>query len=163
MRAVAGYVRLAVVSAAITALFVLAVPDHTSVALRIETFVLVAIAVMAIVGVLTARTPLPPPSPFRPGKRKPSPPPVPASLERHAVELRATVSAPQPSPLPGALRRTMMAIAASRLAEHHGILLEDESTADLARGLCGEPLWQALNGRPVDVDPDELISALERL
>jgi hypothetical protein len=118
---------------------------------------------MVVVGVLTARTPLVPASPFRPGKQKPSPPPVPANLERHAVELRAMASAPQPSPLPGALRRTMLAIAASRLAEHHGVLLEDESTADTARSLCDEPLWQALNGRPVDVDPDELIGALERL
>jgi hypothetical protein len=163
VRAVAGYVRLAVVSAVVTALFVLAVPDHTSVALRIETFVLVAIAVMAIVGLLTARTPLPPESPFRPSKPKPPPPPVPASLERHAVELRAMASAPQPSSLPVALRRTMIAIAASRLADHHGVLLEDESTAELARSLCGDPLWQALNGRPVDADPDELIGALERL
>jgi hypothetical protein len=163
VRGIAGYVRLAVVSAVVTALFVVAVPDHTSVALRIETFVLVAIAVMAVVGVLTARTPLPPESPFRPAKQKPSQPSVPASLERHAVELRAMASAPQPSPLPGALRRTMTAIATSRLVEHHGVLLDDDSPAGVARNLCGEPLWQALHGRPVDVAPDALIDALERL
>jgi hypothetical protein len=155
----APYGRVAVLSLVMATLYVLATPEHTPTVVRVELFVLTALAAVALLAIGRRRLPPPPSSPFEPPRRPPALSPVPVALERLAAELGAV----QPGrPLPAALRRTLRAVAAVRLRTA-GVDLDDERQAPAAAARCGPGLWAAIEGQAVAVEVGTLVAALEDL
>jgi hypothetical protein len=163
VKALGPFVRLAALSFVVLGVVVLAAPDHTSVAVRIEIAVLAAIGAFAVLDVARRRSPPLGASPFDRTRPRRHAPTVPADVDRLAVDLRALAAHPGDAPLPGGLRRTVRAITASRLADHHGLHVDDPDDADAIRACVGPALMDALEGRAVAIDADELVATVEAL
>jgi hypothetical protein len=162
----AGYVKFALLVVVVTIVVALAVPTRSSTAVRVAIFLLAGTAAVALVDLARGRSPALDESPFEPKRRAGPPPRPPVDLMRLGVELRAfhLASAGEAATvLPNALRRTMRAIAASRLSQHHGLRLDDAADAPACMVACGPLLWAALDGEPVVASPDDLAMALEQL
>ena len=162
----ASYIRFAILVFLATAVAVVAAPQRSSTALRIAVFLLAGTAAVALVDRTRRRTPLPGPSPFEPMPSRPVLAGPPADLGRLAIELRAydvVAVDGHAAVLPLALRRTARTIAASRLALHHGLTLDDPADHAAAAAVCGSSLWAALDGEPLTLSGAELVTALAAL
>ena len=159
------YLRVGGVTVLAAAVAALGAPQYRSTVERVALFVLAVIAAVALVDVIRHRSPLPARSPFEPRRVRPARPGVPIDLERAAVDIRAFDAALDrgPAVAPGGLRRTARAIAASRLAGHRGVRLDDPEAQAAAAAVCGPELWALLEGQPTQLDPDRLVVALEQL
>jgi hypothetical protein len=149
-----------------TAVAVVVAPQRSSTALRVAVFLLAATAAVALVDRTRRRAPQPLASPFEPGRVTPVPAGPPADLARLAIELRAydvLAVDGRAAVLPLALRRTARTIAASRLALHHGLTLDDPADQAAAVAACGPSLWAALDGEPLTISGAQLVSALGAL
>jgi hypothetical protein len=151
---IAGYIKFGLLVFAVTGVVALATPEHTSTALRVAVYFLAGTVAVALLEFARRRAPQPAPSPFEPRHTVVPPPSPPADVMGLALELRAYDATSDggtvPSVVPGALRRSMRAIARSRLA----------ARPDAA---MAEPLRAALDGEPVTVPVDDLLAALEAL
>jgi hypothetical protein len=149
---IAGYVKFGLLVIGVAGVVALATPEHTSTALRVAIFLLAGTVALALLDFARRRAPPPAPSPFEPRRTAVPPPAPPADVVRLALELRAYDAASEagtvPTVVPGALRRSMQAIARSRLAARPDAVLP-------------EPLRAALDGEPVTAPVDELLAALE--
>jgi hypothetical protein len=151
---IAGYVKFAALVVIGTSIVAVATPQHTSVALRVAVFLFAAAGAVALIDLTRHRCPPAEASPFEPARVRAPKPSPPADLVRFALETRALDAASRhgeiPTVVPASLRRSLRAIAASRLDVHRGPAL-------------GEPLQSAIDGEPVTVDAEALVAALERL
>jgi hypothetical protein len=162
----AGYVKFALLVVVVTTAVALAVPNRSSTAVRVAIFLLAATGAVALVDLARGRSPVPDESPFEPRRRAAPSPRPPVDLMRLGVELRALELASAgdtATVVPSALRRTMRAIAASRLSQHHGLRLDDDGDGPACASACGQLLWTALDGEPVTASADDLVSAVEQL
>lgn len=155
--------RLVVASVAALAVLAAVDPGRLELALRLEVLVLALIAVGALGHLLAVRAPAPPPSPFDPA---PEPVPavaLPADLERLGLELRTLGlrrgASTTPIALPLRLRGVAQRAAANRLAEHHGLAMDDPQAA----AVLGPDLRAALAGERIIVDVDGIVAALDAL
>jgi hypothetical protein len=141
----------------------IAAPQYRSTVLRLALFTLAATVAVALVERTRHAAPAPAPSPFEPRKVRTTPPGWPGELDRLAIEVRAMAAGAERNAgaVPGALRRSCRRIAASRLAERHGIDLDGDPIR--AAEVCGPDLWAALDGEPTALDVGGMVAALEQL
>jgi hypothetical protein len=153
--------RLVIASVAATGVLAAVDPGRLELALRVEVLALALIAVGALAHLLAVRAPAPPPTPFDPA---PIPVPtvaLPADLERLGLELRTLGlrrgASTTPIALPLRLRGVARRVAANRLAQHHGLALDDPR----ATTVLDPELRAALAGERIIIDVDRLVAALE--
>jgi hypothetical protein len=138
-------------------------PQYRSTVLRVALFALAATLAVFLVDLTRRAAPAAEPTPFEPAKVKSVAPTWPSELERLGVEVRALAAGAERNAgtVPGALRRSCRRIASARLAQHHGIDIDDAPVR--AAAVCGPDLWAALEGEPTSLDATTLVAALERL
>jgi hypothetical protein len=141
----------------------IATPQYRSTVVRVGLFALAATLAVALIDLTRRAAPPPEPSPFEPPRARPSPPGWPTELERLIVEVRAMEAGAERNAgvVPPALRRSCRRVAAARLADRHGVDLDDDPVR--AASVCGPDLWAALDGQPTTLDSGGLVAALGRL
>lgn len=141
----------------------IATPQYRSTVVRVGLFALAAILAVALIDLTRQSAPPPEPSPFEPRRRRAPPPGWPTELERLVIEVRAMEAGAERNAgvVPPALRRSCRRDAAARLADRHGVDLDDDPGR--AAAVCGPDLWAALDGQPTTLDSGGLVAALEGL
>jgi hypothetical protein len=159
----APYLKFAALVVVTSFVVTIATPQYRSTVVRVGLFALAAALAVALVDLTRRAAPAPEPSPFEPARRREVAPAWPGELERLAVEVRAMNAGAERNAgaVPSALRRSCRRIAAARLAEHHGVDLDQEP--ERAAVVCGPDLWAALDGEPTSLDAGGLVRALEML